>query len=158
MRADGFSAMNKLLIFTATALLTIVFVCCVLAGVVATDELGRLPFYHTLPIAALLVNCSWLFSLICKRGQIHIFTRTFARLASVGATVFRFPSRIGGAQVHSSSASASSRARYAGYNRPSRQRIERVGKIHSVAWGFPGKSKLVDPMNRKEQASDQARP
>src|SRR6266852_1965401 len=81
--------MNKLRTISAMAVLTGAMLFCVFAGVAALDELARLPFYHTLPIAGLLVNSAWLVLLFHKRGRIEVGGASFARLVSPAATFFR---------------------------------------------------------------------
>jgi hypothetical protein len=149
--------MSKLVIWIATTLVTLVFVFCVLAAIAAADELALLPFYHTLPISALLVNGTWLFFLLRKRGRVDIVSSPFTKLALKAAAFFTRPLRLRAMQPQYPSRSASSRAHNAGYRRGSPQEIQAaLRKVHSVAWGFPRRTLIVSPMNQKEHANDEA--
>ena len=147
--------MSKLVIWIATTLVTLAFGFCVLAVIAAFDELALLPFYHTLPLSALLVNGTWLFFLLRRRGRVGIVSSPFARLASRVAAFFTLPFRLRMSQPQYTSRSASSGARNAAYRRGSPQEIQvALRKVHSVAWGFPRGTPIVSPM--KEQATDEA--
>jgi hypothetical protein len=148
---------NKLATVSTTALVTCALLFFIFAGVAALDELARLPFYHTLPVACVLVNAAWLLLLFHNKGHIRIVSRTLARLVSTSATLFR--QHLGSDGTQQPSYRNSSHLGEGNSNQsPSAESIEAaLQKIHSVVWSFPGRNSFVTKAMRAEGVSDEAR-
>jgi hypothetical protein len=150
--------MNKFATRSATVLLTGTLVFGIFAAIAALDEFVRLPFYHTLTVATLLMNAGWLYLVFGQRIRLETYIRPFARLTSTAAGLL---GRLGSAQPQFSHASSDARtqnARSRRSKRPSQEEIETaLGKIHSVAWGFPTQSRVVDSINQEAQTNHETR-
>lgn len=136
----------------AAAVLTGLFAGFVFAVIAALDELARLPFYDTLPVAALVVNASAIIVLCVKRANLKMPDRLQAQFASTGARLY---SRRANRPETTFTPNATHRA---GGRIPSEQDIkEAMGKVHSVAWGYPTKNVSISLTTQEAVANHEAR-
>ena len=81
--------MNRIAKWLAITILIGVFLFSSLGSVAALDELAKLPFYNTLPVAALLINSVSLFLFFRRQGRFKNASRAFAKLSLQPAMLFR---------------------------------------------------------------------
>src|SRR2546422_196266 len=74
------TSMIKAVKWFATGLLTGAFLLMTFGAVATLDEIGRLPFYRTLPVCALLVDFTALFLLFRSSSRTGVFDQVRVRL------------------------------------------------------------------------------
>jgi hypothetical protein len=136
----------------AAAVLTGFFAGLIFVAIAALDEFARLPFYDTLPVAALAVNASAIIVLCQKRADLQVVDRLRAQFASTGTRLYsrraNRPETTFNQNVTGS----------AGRLSPSEQDIEAaLGKVHSVAWGYPAKNVTINVRTGEAVANHEAR-
>lgn len=149
--------MERVIKWFATCLLTGAFLLLAFGAIAILDEGVRLPFYLTLPLCALLFNGIALFLLFRSKSGTKGFDQIRVRFPSVPfrPSIFNLSGygmkRSHGVLGHAST--EKSRVRV-----PSLQEIEAaLGKVHSVAWGFPVANGSARSVGQEEHISYEAR-
>jgi len=143
----------------SVALLASTFVLCAVGVVVTLDEIGRLPFYNTLPLVALLVNGAAGLLFWSNKSRARIIDQLHLMLCSVGQmsfskTTFAFSNyrlRKRGERTVASEGETGHQ------NIPSLREVEMsLASVHSVAWGFPPMNESVRPVVQGARSTHEA--
>lgn len=149
--------------FCARAVMSVlagVLLLCTLAVVAALDEIARLPFYDTLPVAACLVNATaWL--LLWRRSERRdVPLPRLSGLAERCRDLFRRPARASGSEgqsVASYRRLVVTKQNGAGPVPPRPEVKTALRKIHSVAWGYPAKRRAGNAFMEEVELNHEAR-
>jgi hypothetical protein len=97
----------------------------------ALDEFARVPFYHTSAVAALLACGGSLTLRLCGRRRVVGLGISAATATPATAPQLLHAARTSGGAV----------------DRPEVEAALR--KVHSVAWGFPGRARATSPLKQE---------
>lgn len=152
--------MSKLFTSLTTAFLAGAFLLCALGGIALLDEFARLPFYNTLPVVALLVNGTLPLLLWHNKKHIQVLELGYQRVAFPNRISFRWPASIftNDRRERSTETPSVRETEIRRMRMPSAREIEiALGKIHSIAWGFPLSKRTVNLLGQEERSNHEAR-
>lgn len=152
--------MSKLLTWLTTALLAVALLLCALGGIASLDEFARLPFYNTLPFASLLINGTFVVLLWHNKKHIDLVEQVYQGLALFNRISLRRPviSRTSERRERSTGAPSFRQTETRRMRMPSSREIEiALGRVHSIAWGFPVPKRTFKTLGREESSNREAR-